>query len=135
MGRHRAAFAFAVQFETTARQWDVVGQWTRMDDPRPSALTFGSHKWIGPTWSAIDANLILTLTPSKTERSTGAKIHVDLSRCPMVVEELANIPQEARSGPLVVNEATGRPVMSAVRGAALAPGPRGRRAISGTMEP
>jgi hypothetical protein len=110
MGRHRAAFAFAVQFETTARQWDVVGQWTRMDDPRPSALTFGSHKWIGPTWSAIDANLILTLTPSKTERSTGAKIHVDLSRCPMVVEELANIPQEARSGPLVVNEATGRPL-------------------------
>jgi hypothetical protein len=77
-----------------------------MDDLRPSALTHGSHKWTGPTWSAIDGNLILTLTPTKTERSTGTKIHVDLSRCPMVVEELALIPKEARSGPLVINEAT-----------------------------
>ena len=58
MGRHRAAFAFALQFETTARQWDVVGQWVRMDDPRPSALTLGSHKWIGPTWATIDGNLV-----------------------------------------------------------------------------
>jgi hypothetical protein len=109
MGKHRAAFGYAVQFETAARQWDVVGQWVRMDDLRPSALTHGSHKWIGPTWAAIDDNLVLTLTPSKTEGSTGAKVHVRLSGCPMVMEELAMIPQEARSGPLVVNEETGRP--------------------------
>jgi hypothetical protein len=109
MRRHSAAFASALQFETAARQADVVGQWVSMSDPRPSAVTFRGRKWVGPTWSAIDANLVLTLTPSKTERSTGARVHVDLSRCPMVMAELAMIPQEARSGPLVVNERTGLP--------------------------
>jgi hypothetical protein len=109
MGRHGAAFAYALQFETTARQWDIIGEWVPMSDPRPSATTFRGQKWIGPTWAAIDSQLILTLTPTKTERSTGAMIHVNLARCPMVMVELTGVPQEARTGPLVVNEETGRP--------------------------
>jgi hypothetical protein len=108
-GKHRAAFAYALQFETTARQWDIIGQWVPLSDLRPSGVIHHGRKWIGPTWAAIDANLVLTLTPTKTERSTGAKVAVDLSRCPMVMTELTLIPQKVRSGPLVVNEGTGRP--------------------------
>jgi hypothetical protein len=111
IGRHRAAFAYALQFETTIRQYDLTGQWVPMSDPRPSTVTFRNQKWLGPTWSAIDDNLVFTLMPSKTENTTRAKIHVRLSRCPMTMEELALIPEEARSGPLVINELTGRPYM------------------------
>ena len=132
IGKHGAAFGYALQFETTARQWDIIGQWVPLADPRPSAVTYQGKKWIGPTWAAIDANLVLTLTPTKTERSTNAKIHVDLSRCPMVVEELALIPQEARSGPLVVNEAnTHDPTL----GEGLAGCQGGRRPTSWPLEP
>jgi hypothetical protein len=109
LGHHRAAFAYALQFEACVRQWDLIGQWEPLSDPRPSAILHHGKKWIGPSWSAIDRNLVLSLTPSKTERTTGAKVHVDLSRCPMIMTELAMIPVEACSGPLIVNEATGRP--------------------------
>lgn len=109
LGYHSAAFCYALQFETTARQWDLIGQWADMSDPRPSAVTCRGEKWIGPTWAAIDANAILTLTPSKTENTTRAKVHVNLSRCPMVMAELALIPEKARRGPLIVNEATRLP--------------------------
>jgi hypothetical protein len=109
LGHHRAALCYALQFEACVRQWDLIGQWEPLSDPRPSAVLHHGRKWIGPTWSAIDGNLILRLTPSKTERTTGAKVIVALSGCRMVIEELATIPVEARSGPLIVNEVTGRP--------------------------
>ncbi len=108
IGRHRAAFCYALQFETTARQWDLIGQWIPLSDPRPSTIIEGAQKWIGPTWAAIEGG-ILTLTPSKTERTTGKRVHVDLSLCPMVADELARIPPESRRGPLIINEHTGRP--------------------------
>jgi hypothetical protein len=108
-GRHRAAFAYALQFETTARQWDIIGQWVDISDPRPSSVTHLGRKWIGATWANIDENMIFTITPSKTEGTTRAKIHVNLGRCPMVMAEIALIPEDARSGPLVLNETTGRP--------------------------
>jgi hypothetical protein len=105
LGRHRAALCYAIQFETTARQWDVLGQWVPMSDPRPSAIFDNGEKWIGPTWAAIDESLTLTLTPStKTEKTTKASVHVHLRNCPMVMAELARIPPEERVGPLIVNE-------------------------------
>ena len=104
IGHPRAALAYALQFETMARQWDIAGQWVPMNDPRPSAIFVGAKKWLGPTWAAIDTGLVLTIKPTKTERSTGATIHVDLSRCPMVMEELALIPMEQRTGPLITHD-------------------------------
>lgn len=109
LGRHRLAFCYALQFETMVRQWDLVGQWAPLSDPRPSAVIWQDQKWIGPTWAAIDANLVLTITPSKTEKSTRARVHVNLSRCPMVMLELARIPESERVGALIINEETGRP--------------------------
>ena len=57
----------------------------------------------------IDSGLILRVTPTKTEQTSAASIEVDLSECPMVVEELSKIPVENRRGPLIVNPKTGLP--------------------------
>jgi hypothetical protein len=43
------------------------------------------------------------------EQTSAVSIEVDLSECPMVVEELSKIPVENRLGPLIVNPSTGLP--------------------------
>jgi hypothetical protein len=109
-GRPLVALAYAIQFETTLRQWDVIGQWVDFDDPRSSAVLGYGKKWVGPTWAAIDKNLILAkIKPTKTEDTTEITVSFDLSVCPMVCEELANIAQASRTGPLIVNPDTGLP--------------------------
>jgi integrase len=60
-------------------------------------------------WSQIDANMILHYTPAKTRFTSGATVTLDLRVLPMVVEELAKVPAEARRGPLIVNPRTGLP--------------------------
>jgi hypothetical protein len=101
-GHPGRALAYALQFETTLRQWDVIGQWVELRDRRPSSVVVGGLKWIGPTWANIDEQLILRVTPSKTDGTTDARVVIDLKECPMVMEELAHIPPEQRRGPLVV---------------------------------
>lgn len=109
VGAPERALAYAIQYETALRQWDVTGQWLPLSDPRPSAVLRGREKWIGPTWASIDDNLILRVTPTKTEGVTDAKGTFDLRMCPMVMEELARIPPEARKGPLIVDPRTKLP--------------------------
>lgn len=109
IGHAPAALAYALQFEASLRQWDVVGEWIPLDDPRPSALLDGRTKWIGPTWSQIDENLVLRITPGKTEGSSQARVVLDLRAYAMVIEELASIAPETRKGPLIVNPRTGLP--------------------------
>lgn len=109
-GAPSRALAYALQFETTLRQWDVTGQWFPLSDPRPSAVLGYGEKWIGPTWSDIGADGVLRVTPTKTEDTSEARIVVDLTACPMVVEEIAKIiPAARRGGPLIVAEKTGLP--------------------------
>jgi hypothetical protein len=108
-GQPSAALAYALQFEATLRQWDVIGEWLPLSDPRPSALIVGNRKWIGPTWSHVDADMILTVTPTKSENRSGARVVIDLKLCPMVMGEIAVMPMESRSGPLVRDAATGLP--------------------------
>ncbi|WP_312016973.1 integrase [Bradyrhizobium jicamae] len=109
-GAPERALAYAIQFETTLRQWDVIGQWVGLDDPRPSAVIGYGMKWIGPSWAAIDSNLILAkVKPTKTEDTSEVEVSFDLSACPMVCEELAHIPPAERKGPLIVNRDTGLP--------------------------
>jgi hypothetical protein len=104
------ALAYAIQFETTLRQWDVIGQWVPLSHPKPSAIIHRGKKWIGPTWAAIDDKLILArVEPTKTEDTTAVEVSFDLSVCPMVTEELATIPMEKRTGPLIIKELNGRP--------------------------
>jgi hypothetical protein len=85
------ALAYALQFETTLRQWDVTGQWLPLSDPRPSAVLSYGEKWIGPTWSDIGADGVLRITPTKTQDTSEARIVADLTVCPMVVEEIVKI--------------------------------------------
>jgi hypothetical protein len=74
LGHPSAALAYALQFEGTMRQWDVIGQWVPLSDKRPSLIIDGTSKWIGPMWSQIDDNLILHYTPAKTQFTTGAQV-------------------------------------------------------------
>lgn len=110
LGYPSAAFAYALQFETAARQYDIVGQWVPLSDARPSSILHGRRKWVGPTWGAIDENVILTLTPGKTETTTGKRIRVDLKLCPLVIECLSAI--QKRVGPLIIDDHTGRPFLT-----------------------
>jgi hypothetical protein len=66
-------------------------------------------------WSQIDENMILRYTPAKTQFTSGATVTLDLNMMPMVVEELAKVPVEARRGPLIVNPRTGLPYRPACR--------------------
>ena len=91
------------------RQWDVVGKWVPLSDKKPSLIIDGTSKWIGPMRAQIDDNMILRYTPTKTQFTSGAQVVLDVSTLPMVVEELAKVPPEARRGPLIVNPRTGLP--------------------------
>lgn len=113
-GHPRAALCYALQFETTARQWDLAGHWLPISDPQPSSLIHRGRKWVGATWANIDQNLILRITPSKTENTTGQKVVADLRLCPMVMEELQKVPPEARTGPLIVHPSTGLPYTATI---------------------
>lgn len=119
LGAPRAALGYALQFEGCIRAWDLIGEWVPLDDPRPSdivrRLRAGTRnrdemlrKWIGPRWSQIDG-MILSLTPTKTARTTGKVVMLDLSEMPMVVEEINRIPAKDRNGPLVRHSESGVP--------------------------
>jgi hypothetical protein len=108
-GHAPAALAYAIQFEGALRQWDVIGQWLPISEPQPSAVIRNGRKWIGPSWMQVDENLVLRVRPTKTETTTGREVVIDFRACPMVMEELQAIPQEARIGPLIVNPKTGAP--------------------------
>lgn len=111
MGRPSLALCYAVQFETALRQWDAAGQWYPLSDPTICPVVHGQSKWAGLEWRHIGEDMVLRYTPSKTRASSGAEVLIDLRMCPMVLEELARVPAEARSGPLIVNEASGLPYM------------------------
>ena len=86
------ALAYAIQFEGTNRQTDVMGQWVPLSERAASAVIDGTEKWIGPTWKHVDQNLVLRFTPSKTARTTAVEVVIDFKSCPMVMEELQRIP-------------------------------------------
>lgn len=110
-GAPERALAYAFAFETLMRLWDVIGQWVGMTEPGLSDVIDKERdeKWFGLSWRHVDENMILTFKPSKTERTTGKTIMVDLKLCPMVLEELEHIPADKREGPIVVSHRTGLP--------------------------
>lgn len=108
-GAPERALVYSLQFETTGRQWDFIGQWLPLTDRKPSLVLDRGEKWVGPMWSWIDDNLILNMTPTKTEDTTGVEVWFDLSACPMVMEDIAQIPPIHRNGPLISSPKTGLP--------------------------
>ncbi len=108
-GAPSRALAYAIPFETALRQLDVTGQWYELDFPVISGTIVGARKWVGLEWKHIEPDLLLRYTPSKTEDTSQARIVIGLKLCPMVIEELALVPEEARQGPVIVDEQTGSP--------------------------
>ncbi len=115
-GRPSSALAYALVYETTLRLWDVIGQWVPIDSPGISDVQNArtGNKWFGLRWEDIDGNLVLRYVPSKTSMKTGLSVTYPLTQAPMVMEELANWPEERRTGPVVVYEMNGRPYLSEV---------------------
>jgi hypothetical protein len=109
LGRPSAALCYAFQFETALRLWDVTGQWLPLSDPTISTVIDGNRKWAGLEWRHIGPDLVLRFRPSKTSGTSGAEVVIDLSICPMVLEEIERIPAEKRVGPIVIHERHRRP--------------------------
>jgi hypothetical protein len=108
-GHPRRALLYALVYDTTGRAFDFLGQWLPIFYKKPSSVLAYGKKWIGPQWSAIDDNLMLTIRPTKTENTTAVEVTFDLSVCPMVMQELAQIPESGRNGPIIINESTRLP--------------------------
>ncbi len=114
LGKPSLALAYAFQFETVLRQWDVIGRWVELSDPTKSAVLGYGRKWVGLSWEHIDDRMILTITPNKTEETSGAVVVIDLTLCPMILEEMAHVPADKRSGPIIRDERTSLPYFGAV---------------------
>lgn len=97
MGCPSIGFVEAVKFETALRRIDVIGEWIESQHGRP-------FQWRGLTADDISDDLILKVTTSKTN----TEIAHDLKVMPLVGIALRayKIPV---SGPVVINENTGRP--------------------------
>ncbi|MEJ1938011.1 tyrosine-type recombinase/integrase, partial [Nostoc sp. NIES-2111] len=107
LGRVSLALGTALQFETTMRQRDVIGEWEPIQDSEPeTGIILRKRRWVnGLTWSDIPASMEVYKITTKT----GAEIAHDLKLCPMVLDVLAQIPPERRMGALIVDEEQGRP--------------------------
>ena len=101
-GRPGWALAYALAFETTLRLWDVIGQWAPMGAEGVSDVTAYGKKWIGLRWEHIGPDMVLRYLPSKTSGKTGKSVTYPLTMAPMVMEELALVPEIARKGPVIL---------------------------------
>lgn len=106
-GRLSLALGTAIQYETSLRQKDVIGEW--MTGRVTSDYVLNRRKWVnGLVWGDISADGLLTKTTTKT----GAVVRHDLTLCPLTWEIVTEIRKSAfRAGgmPLIMDEATDRP--------------------------
>jgi hypothetical protein len=107
--RNRVSLALgtALQFETTLRQRDVIGEWEPIaPGAERSGIVLGGRRWVnGLTWADISAELTIVKETTKT----GAMVAHDLKLCPLVYSTLALVPAHQRVGPLIIDEQAGRP--------------------------
>jgi hypothetical protein len=108
-GEHSLALGTALQFETTLRQRDVIGEWEPIGpDGATSAYVLGGVQWAnGLTWSHISPNW--TLTKSTTKSGGRKNVTFDLALMPLAFDLLQDIPEDARFGPLIIDQKVGRP--------------------------
>lgn len=102
------ALATVLQFETTLRQADVIGQWWPDADASPGPLVGNGYRWRGLSWGEhIDPDFVLQ---KPTSKSREVKVTLaDLAMSDLVMTELARIPREQRIGPVVLSGYTGLP--------------------------
>ncbi|GEP07681.1 hypothetical protein [Methylobacterium oxalidis] len=91
------------------RQRDVIGEWTPAPDgtaAKPGEFVLNGRRWgRGLTWEDLSRDLVIRKATTKT----GAFAAHDLKLCPLVLDLLERIPPEQRNGPLIIDEAAGRP--------------------------
>lgn len=106
-GRLSLALGTALQFETTLRQRDVIGEWNPVSPgAAPSGIMLGDRRWSnGLTWSDLADDLVVRKETTKTAAMAAS----DLKLCPLVLDVLEQIPAAARLGPLIIDETAGRP--------------------------
>lgn len=105
-GRLSLALGTALQFETSLRQRDVIGEWVPIGDDAASGIMLRGRRWAnGLTWADLSKDYEIYKVTTKT----GAMAAHDLRLCPLVMQVLGMIPADRRVGPLVVDEAAGRP--------------------------
>jgi hypothetical protein len=116
-GNPSVALAQAFQFDLMLRQKDVVGEWIPLEEPGISDIIRGDEKWmVGLRWEAIKDG-VLEHRLSKSLRGKKALADPEagtwkryvLSDYPMVMEELAHVPEDKRHGPIIVAEHSGLP--------------------------
>ncbi|MGJ0506543.1 MAG: integrase [Methylocystis sp.] len=101
------ALGTALQFETTLRQRDVIGEWEPIEEGRPaSGIVLNGRRWLnGLTWADISSSFEIYKNTTKTGQTAAH----DLRLCPIVMDLLAKVPPARRVGPLIVDETAGRP--------------------------
>jgi hypothetical protein len=106
-GRMSLALGTALQFETTLRQRDVIGEWEPITKGEtPSGIVLNGRRWAnGLTWTDLANDLEIFKDTTKTGQTAAH----DLKVCPLVLQVLAHIPAEKRVGPLIIDETAGRP--------------------------
>lgn len=118
MGCPSIAVATALGFALGLRPKDIIGEWLPLNEPGTSDIISRGEKWLyGIPWREVDGNLMLEHRLSKslrgrdaiTDPRAGRLMTYDLTRYPMVMDELARIPAEARTGAIVTDERTGLP--------------------------
>ncbi|KQP16547.1 integrase [Methylobacterium sp. Leaf93] len=114
MGRLSLALGTAIQFETAMRQKDVIGEWEPITaGAAASGIVLNGRRWVnGLTWSDIATDLVVRKATTKT----GAFAAHDLKLCPLVVALLDKVPTNRRVGPLILDEAAGRPFAESAYG-------------------
>lgn len=111
-GRLSLALGTAIQFETTFRQRDVIGEWEPIAPGQAeTGIVLNGRRWVhGLRWGdfGVDRPLV------KETTKTGAIVAHDFALYPLVMELLALVPPEKRVGPLIVDERSGRPYAEGV---------------------
>ncbi len=106
-GRLSLALGTVLQFETTLRQRDVIGEWQPMPaGAAASGIVLGGRRWTnGLTWADLSADFELYKQTTKT----GAIAAHDLRLCPLTMKMIALVPADRRVGPIIIDETAGRP--------------------------
>jgi hypothetical protein len=94
-----------LQFETTLRQRDVIGEWEPIAPGSDcSGIVLRGRRWVhGLTWADISSEMTIVKETTKT----GAVVAHDLKLCPIVYAVLSFVPLQKRVGPLIIDENVG----------------------------
>lgn len=107
-GLRSIALGQAMQFELAVRQIDAIGYWARVKGEGEGGIIFRGRRWTGGfTWSDLTGQMM-----TKETTKTGAEGQWDPTLCPLVVRAIAAFPKAEQVGPMIIDEATGRPYLA-----------------------